>query len=520
MTDVTADGAAAPPAAGKRRSSAFRLARTVHKVAGLMACVWLFVLGVTGVILDHEEWRWPQQMAWPAEWTSPTVYRLVKGTIMRFVAVDPNNPAVWIGASQRGLWRTEDRGQTWVDIPFDGMTGHPQVFTVLQPPEGGLDRLILATDDGLWRLDGTTETPSASRFALTGHHVHSLGLGSVPGELVGAVDHSQIFRLTGSDVTWLDLTEVTVTNLPETIDLTRIAFDMHFGYGLLPQPYGMWIQDYGGVAMALLAFTGLLFWYLPRRWRGKKPKGSLKHRNLVLRWMYRSHAPVIGLLAIIPIFYLSASALPLNHVYEFLEWGDGKTVQRATLPSAYAFQSLTGEIRDVVAYENQPERLSISSRMGILETVDGGKTWSRNTAVGVGGDGSDATNVQLFRKNDKLFMGFGGGRSAWQDLSTGDWHPIKGPSLAIWSATQDASGAWYVKTSRAIYKGDLKVGFEATNIPFPPLTDTPMYLAIADLHTGHMISDKHFKWVNDLACLLAISLLISGPIAWWRRKWM
>ena len=520
MTDATVDGSARPHTATKRRSSAFRTARTIHKVAGLMACAWLFVLGVTGVILDHEEWRWPQQMTWPAEWTSPTVYRLVRGTIMRFVAIDPANPEIWVGASQRGLWRTQDRGQNWLDIPFEGEAGTPQVFTVLQPPEGGLQALTLATDDGIWSLDGTADTPMAQRLGLAGLHIHSLGHGSIPGELVGAVDHSRIFRINGEQVTWLSLDDVRVENLPDSIDLTRIAFDMHFGYGILPKPYGIWVQDYGGVAMAVLAFTGLLFWYLPRRWRGKKPKGSLKHRNLVLRWMYRGHGPVIGLLAVVPILYLSLSALPLNHVYDFLEWGEGKTVPRDRLPWAYQFQSLTGEIRDVVAYEDAPDRLSISTRMGILETQDAGKNWTRNTEVGVTGDGSDATNVQLFRNNDKLFMGFGGGRSAWQDLTTGQWYPIQGPSLAIWSATQDVTGAWYVKTSRAIYKGSLTDGFEATDIPFPPLNDTTMYLAIADLHTGHMISDKHFKWVNDLACLLAISLVITGPIAWWRRRWM
>jgi len=137
MADQAADARRAAQARPRTKSRVFRTARAVHKIAGLAGCVWLFVLGATGVVLDHEEWRWPQQAEWPREWTSPTVGRLVRGTIMRFVAVDPADPARWIGASQRGLWRTEDRGETWNDIPFEGESGHPQVFTVLQPRDGG-----------------------------------------------------------------------------------------------------------------------------------------------------------------------------------------------------------------------------------------------------------------------------------------------------------------------------------------------------------------------------------------------
>jgi hypothetical protein len=48
---------------------------------------------------------------------------------------------------------------------------------------------------------------------------------------------------------------------------------------------------------------------------------------------------------------------------------------------------------------------------------------------------------------------------------------------------------------------------------------TTFFLFLADIHTGNIISTQ-WKWVNNLVALMAIFLAISGPIIWWRRKWM
>ncbi|MBM3515483.1 MAG: hypothetical protein FJX59_17480, partial [Alphaproteobacteria bacterium] len=71
--------------------------RTIHKLAGLTALIWLSVLGLTGWILDHHEWRWSHQWTVPQGWASPQINRLVRGTVMRFVAGDEQ---YLIGASE------------------------------------------------------------------------------------------------------------------------------------------------------------------------------------------------------------------------------------------------------------------------------------------------------------------------------------------------------------------------------------------------------------------------------------
>ena len=47
---------------------------------------------------------------------------------------------------------------------------------------------------------------------------------------------------------------------------------------------------------------------------------------------------------------------------------------------------------------------------------------------------------------------------------------------------------------------------------------TSLFLFFADVHTG-VIFHNQFRWLNDLFAILAITLVISGPVIWWRRKW-
>ena len=147
----------------KRRTPLNRALLTLHKWAGLGAGAWLLVLGVSGILLDHDEWRWQRQMTVPESWLSARVARLLPATVMRYVAVDEAQPERWLGGSERGLWLTEDGGDNWSDIPFpEG--GKPQVLRFARPGIGSLslEGIIVATD----RLDcGERPTRAAASNA-------------------------------------------------------------------------------------------------------------------------------------------------------------------------------------------------------------------------------------------------------------------------------------------------------------------------------------------------------------------
>lgn len=495
--------------------------REIHKIAGLIALAWLTVLGLTGWILNHHEWRWSHQWTVPDWVTSARIDRLVRGTIMRNFMADPNDAQRYLGASERGLWITADGGKTWTDVAWDGANGLPQTYDFVPGSMADLNQVYIGTDDGIWIVydNGMRAKP----FALQGHDVTSLSEGSTPEELIGVDHHSRIFRINRNDpanITWTDVKDVQVNGLPETLSLPTFTLDLHIGTGLLPQPWSLIINDYGGIAIFILSATGLFFWWLPRRWRGNKANGTLKQRQETLRWLYRGHGPVIGLLAVIPILYVSITGAMVDHIEVLIEKGRDVRLPREALPPIYNYRNLTGEVNDVIAYPGAPERLTIATRLGVFNSVDGGKTWSIETAIGEG-DGTDSSNVNLIRHEDVVFIGAGNIGQFYRRDSEDRFKPlnVNGPKLAITDVTRRGED-WYIKMSRSIYSApSLEATFEDTKIPYPAITGTTFFLFLADIHTGNIISTQ-WKWVNNLVALMAIFLAISGPIIWWRRKWM
>ena len=513
MTDATATSAA--------KNSTWFTWRNIHKVAGLTALLWLTVLGVTGWILDHHAWRWSHQWTVSDSITSKAIGRLVRGTVMREFMADPTDANRYLGASERGLWLTTDAGNTWTDVVWEGAKGTPQTYAFVAGPDGDLNHVWIATDSGIWIVkdNGTKAIP----FALMGHHITSLTLGSKPGELVGVEHESRIFRLdtAGSNpIAWIDVDDVKVSGLPDSLSLPAFTLDLHVGTGFLPQPWSQIVNDYSGISIFILSLSGLLFWWLPRRWREQNPKGQLKYRQKVLRWLYRSHGPIIGILGIIPILYISITGVMVDHIELLLEHGRDVRLPLEALPSIYNYKNLTGEISSVIAYPGAPEKLTIATRLGIFNSGDGGRTWDAERSIGEG-DGTDASLVNLIRRGDVVFIGAGSIGQFYRRDGEAQFTPLKvnGPKLAVTDVTQRGD-MWYVKMSRSIYaSSSLDDVFEDTKIAYPPLKGTTFFLFLADIHTGNIIHGQ-WKWVNNLVALLAIILTISGPVLWWRRKWM
>ena len=69
--------------------------RLIHRWTGLIALAWLLVLGITGWILGHHDWRWTHQWSVPDWVTSARINRLVPGTVMRHIQIDPSNDQRW-----------------------------------------------------------------------------------------------------------------------------------------------------------------------------------------------------------------------------------------------------------------------------------------------------------------------------------------------------------------------------------------------------------------------------------------
>jgi len=170
----------------KKRKSLF----SIHRWIGLIAATWLFLLGITGIFLDHDEWRWLKQTEVPESWLSSSMMRYLPATIMRYVVVDKKDSNHWIGGSERGLWKTSDRGLNWNKLPFPN-NQHPQVTRLAKINTNERQMIVLATDDGLWTMNGLDS--DIERLALKGKFISMVSPGSSEDEIIGVENFEKIF---------------------------------------------------------------------------------------------------------------------------------------------------------------------------------------------------------------------------------------------------------------------------------------------------------------------------------------
>lgn len=488
-----------------------RLLLKIHKWAGLSAGVWLLVLGVTGIVLDHDEWRWARQITVPESWVSPNVARLLPATRMRYVAMDPNDTQRWIGGSERGFWWTKDAGVAWSPIEFIGLDGAVPQVTSLVNLGDSLDGVFVATDDGIWVT--TAGGRRATRAFLDGISVNQMTVGSQPDELVGIVGHDRVFRLPVGDserVSYRDFHTVQVTGLPDHVSLYRFAFDLHFGYGIGNRTVSTLLNDYAGFALIVLAVSGFLFWWFPRSWRRATHAIDADYKKGVFNWLYRSHAPIVGLLALLPVGYLALTAIPMSHTGGFGAWANDVMLPRQALTPVYQYRSLRGELEHVVAYPRDTDRLSVGTRFGVLHTFDNGATWQTEPAV-------PNARGNLFRVGEATFFSDIGSHFV-RPTDDASWRPLSGLLTGVTHGVQHGE-EWVLKNSRGFQLGKFEDGFEASNIAvMPELPGSTLYLFLIEIHVG-LIFHRQFKWVNDLVSVLALLLVLTGPVLWWRTKW-
>lgn len=492
----------------------FMLFLKLHRWFGLAAVLWLTMLAGTGIILDHHEWRWVNQWSVPSSWSSDRVSRIAPATIMRHITINETETRM-VGASERGLWYSDNKGGSWHAIEFVNYEDIPQVTGFTNTATGRFENVVIGSDDGLWQLNDTGT--QAYRFGLEGLHITDISAGHSDNTLILVFDQSRIaqFDLLTSKLTPINI-QANVSGLHNEVPFYRVAMDLHFGQGTLAGNGSIILNDLGGIALFTLGITGVLFWWLPKRWKRKKTPA--RKRQFIYKWLYRLHGPTFGLIVLFPILTITVSALPMNHIYGFIGWTRDITIERSSLPPAFQATSFNHQIRGAVAFPGAPDRLLITTRFGILESSDRGQNWQLDTSLPIppsmnmGGGG-------LFRNGDTVIAAFGGGKNYWRKDGSQDWQLIAGPERALTSATS-VGETWYAKNSKGIYKGSLSGGMDLTDINFKSAAlGTPFFLFIADVHAG-IIFHPEFGYVNDIFTVLAILLALSGPIIWLRKRWI
>lgn len=480
-----------------------------HRRAGLLAAGWLLVLGLTGFLLDHrDEWRWLWRPAVTGDWLPQTVTVKARKAAVRFYRIGPGGHRLAGGRS--GAWWSVDGGRTWHrSISRQPM---PMVRAVAGLPDG---RLWFATDDGLWCSNdfGRHIEPAF----LRGVDVTAVARGAGRASLLLVTGRSQVLGLNtlNGRTERYGLKPVAAGTLPVSIDLSRLVHDLHFGRGVFASPWSLLWSDLAGLALVILPLSGLLFWYLPRRWRrlAKPQRPPARQRRLSMRWLFRLHAPLIGLLAVVPILYLSLTGILLDHRQDLRGWMKSVIISRAGLPPVYDMRGWQGEIRDIVGYPGQPNRFSLASRFGIFTTRDGGHTWRREVL----GKGA-CFIVTLRRVGDSLAAG-GMGCANHLRGRRGSWRPVRHSGHMPSDISTDGVGNWYWVNRKGVRVGKPGQALHPASVTLPAQEMVPWYFVIEALHSG-LLFHAQWKWLNDLFAILAIVLVLTGLVRWWRVKWI
>lgn len=220
-----------------------------HRRIGLVAAVFLLLLAVTGILLNHTHDIGLDQ--------APLENRWLRAHYGLESAETPENRHQLAGRSLQAL-----DGQ--LRLGKERLTDCPQLVGVMEKRDQVLvvcsDRLILLTPDGqlIDQADSLRGIPSGlSAWSEQGDTILLKTRDSSVG--VNLADLSVHPVSAGSDVQWQGSAPDVVAAPPDAITWERVVLDLHSGrlFGRV----GVWVVDFMGVASILLALSGVyVFW--------------------------------------------------------------------------------------------------------------------------------------------------------------------------------------------------------------------------------------------------------------------
>ncbi len=487
----------------------------LHKWVGLIAALWLIVLGVTGLMLDHRDtWRWLWQSGVSGSWVKNDVVKKSKEGQIRLFQINPNNNQQYIAGGLSGLWWTGNAGKDWLKTRFIGIQHSLMISAVLFSSN---NRVWIATDNGIWL--SLNSGVSARQIILANQWVSAIAVNKHTQVITGVIDRTKIFKYSvkTKQLSFIDSKKIETESLPDEISLSRFIRDIHYGRGVFYIPISLLWNDISAIAMVVLPLTGFLFYWLPKRWRRnihKKKKTSHKTKKQSIRWLFRFHGPTLGLISAIPLIYLSLSGVLLDHSKELRGWMKLIKVTQSWQTPVYNLDSWNGEIFSIVDDAKQPKKISIGTRLGLFTTTNDGQTWKREKLV---------ANKALFvwtlrRHNDAVFIGGMGGPNLMK-LGKPPWNVVKGVGHMPSDITLDtkSNGVW--KSHHGLMTGGSTKKNLLQQVLLPGTQYVPWFYIVDGLHSGALIHSQ-WKWMNDLFAIMAIFLVITGLVRWWRKKWI
>ncbi len=429
----------------------------LHKYSGIVAGVVLFVLAVSGFLLNHKNFSFLYTTHFKTD--SATLLEKEKKGFESFW-MDEKDEKHIIVAGRRGLFEKKE-----------GL--YHQIFSKACLDIVSFNEILyIATEDGIYTLIKGILSP----FALQEEFITALSVSE--NAIVAVIDKRSIIHITEDKkiVTFKKQIAISKEQLQHDITLSRLVRDIHYGRGLFDGVGSLWLNDFSALFLAFLAFSGYIIYLLIR----------LKKHPKISRKLIKLHANSLVFIAMIPLILLSLTGILLDHSNFFRDAMKKTTINNDYLPPVY--HTLSEDIFCIDYYEGT---YSIGNRYGVYESKDL-KTWKMV---------SKGFAYKMNRIDESLHVS--GMGSSNRSMKKGIY--------SVEEHTPHMYKALHVKEDKTLYLA------HHSDIALPKFDSISLYTLMLSLHDGSFFS-VYWIWVNDIAGVLLLVLLFTGTIRYVKRK--
>ena len=447
---------------------------TIHKIAGLALGSVLFLLGLTGFFLNHDNFN----ILWDVKISDSLLPRSIvekKQKAFNAYKIDANDPRHILAGSRMGLFVSFDGGNSFEKrLPRQTLAIEP----ARDDYQENFQIIYAATGDGIYKSkDGGKKWEV---IALHNQVVESLSLYN--GHLYAVVDKRDVYRINLKNYasTPINLAAISADVLPKQIRVSRLVRDLHYGRGLFNGDSSLFINDYLAFVLVFLAVSGYVIYFTIRKIRAKKKVNRVRFKL----WI-KTHSNSIILLSFIPMFFIFfITGVFLDHSKLF------NSVMKKNLYTPYLPPVYKSLRTDIWGFDYDGKTYRLGNRLGVFASDDL-QHWELE---------SSGFAYRLKRAGSQLLVS--GMGSPNRVLTDNGWNNlINTPHMP-----------------RDVYQlGGKTVFFKPENARLPQLGSTPLYYIMLGLHDGKLFYGQ-WVFVNDAAIATGIILLITGFIKWQRKK--
>ena len=431
----------------------------LHKFIGLGAGIVLFILALSGFLLDHKQW----DFLYSTTFTNvPDNVKKSDNRLFDSYWIDPQDSQHAILGSKRGIYETFDEGKSF------HLMSHMQTQSIKEQNK----QLYAATSDGVYLL----ESSKWKNFALKGQYITSLAI--TDEFIVAVVDKSDIVTIKKENAQILSRKSVNIesSQLQESITLSRFVRDLHYARGLLEGDLSILINDYGAVILGYLALSGFLIWWLIHK--KKTPK--------LTRKLIKTHSNILSIVALIPLLILAVTGIFLDHSSALMKFMTSVKIPHSVLPPVYSTLR-----HDIWSIDYDGKTYRVGNRYGVYKSSDLTQWQLENKGFA----------YKMIRKGNVLYVS---GMGAPNRKYDGQWSILKNTPPMFRDIVNKNGQIHYFS-------------FFHPSLPLPAFNDATLYSLMLTLHDGSFFA-SWWIWIDDLAAIAIVLLGLTGIMRWYKKR--